>query len=127
MSNPNRLVTILQLFDNGRPVWTVEQIAKALRLSTSTSYRNVRELVHFAERVALGLAGDLPAASAREDAATLSLPERLGAIEANLIREALEANRGDVKATLEALGIPRKTFYDKLSRYGITRAAYDNG
>ena len=88
---------------------------------------NVRELVHFAERVALGLAGDLPAASAREDAATLSLPERLGAIEANLIREALEANRGDVKATLEALGIPRKTFYDKLSRYGITRAAYDNG
>ncbi|MDX3806340.1 sigma-54-dependent transcriptional regulator [Bosea thiooxidans] len=88
---------------------------------------NVRELVHFAERVALGLAGDLPAAATGEDAAALSLPERLGAIEANLIREALEAHRGDVKATLEALRIPRKTFYDKLARYGITRAAYEGG
>lgn len=86
---------------------------------------NVRELVHFAERVVLGLAGDLPAEPIRGDAAALSLPERLGAIEANLIREALEASRGDVKATLEALRIPRKTFYDKLARYGITRAAYE--
>ncbi len=87
---------------------------------------NVRELVHFAERVALGLAGDLPITAAHEDAGALSLPERLNAIEANLIREALEAHRGDVRATLEALGIPRKTFYDKLARYGITRAAYES-
>ncbi|GAU81280.1 sigma-54 dependent transcriptional regulator [Bosea sp. BIWAKO-01] len=85
---------------------------------------NVRELVHFAERVALGLSGDLPAVQAREDVAPSSLPERLTAIEANLIREALEANRGDVRATLEMLGIPRKTFYDKLARHGIDRAAY---
>ena len=45
MSNPNRLISILQLFDNGHAVRTVEQIAKVLRLSTSTCYRNVRELV----------------------------------------------------------------------------------
>lgn len=85
---------------------------------------NVRELVHFAERVALGLSSDLPAQSARPDAPVASLPDRLNAIEANLIREALEANRGDVRATLEMLGIPRKTFYDKLTRHGIDRAAY---
>lgn len=85
---------------------------------------NVRELVHFAERVALGVAGDVPAAQIREDLAAASLPERLNAIEANLIREALEASRGDVRATLETLGIPRKTFYDKLARHGIDRAAY---
>lgn len=85
---------------------------------------NVRELVHFAERVALGLSGDLPPHSARLDAPVASLPDRLNAIEANLIREALEANRGDVRATLEMLGIPRKTFYDKLTRHGIDRAAY---
>ena len=66
----------------------------------------------------------MPAAQAREDAVPSSLPERLTAIEANLIREALEANRGDVGATLEMLGIPRKTFYDKLARHGIDRAAY---
>ena len=57
-------------------------------------------------------------------AVVASLPDRLNAIEANLIREALEANRGDVRATLEMLGIPRKTFYDKLTRHGIDRAAY---
>ena len=85
---------------------------------------NVRELVHFAERVALGVAGDAATAQVREDLAAASLPERLNAIEANLIREALEASRGDVRATLEALGIPRKTFYDKLARHGIDRAAY---
>jgi two-component system C4-dicarboxylate transport response regulator DctD len=85
---------------------------------------NVRELVHFAERVALGVAGDVPMAQVRDDLAAASLPERLNAIEANLIREALEVSRGDVRATLEALGIPRKTFYDKLARHGIDRAAY---
>ncbi len=32
-----------------------------------------------------------------------------------------------MKATLEALRIPRKTFHDKLARYGITRATYEAG
>ncbi|MQT12943.1 sigma-54-dependent transcriptional regulator [Segnochrobactrum spirostomi] len=86
---------------------------------------NVRELVHFAERVALGLPETRPAARPAGGAEPQSLPERLGIIEANMIREALEAHRGDVRATLEALGIPRKTFYDKLARYGIERAAYE--
>ncbi|MNU09594.1 C4-dicarboxylate transport transcriptional regulatory protein DctD [compost metagenome] len=44
--------------------------------------------------------------------------------EAQLIRDALAAHRGDIKATLEALGIPRKTFYDKLQRHGIDRQQY---
>lgn len=86
---------------------------------------NVRELVHFAERVALGLAEPARPLAAAPGDAPLSLPERLAAIEANLIREALEAHQGDVRATLQTLGIPRKTFYDKLTRYGIERAAYE--
>lgn len=86
---------------------------------------NVRELVHFAERVVLGLSGDVPlAARPQNDADQLSLPERLNAVEAMLIREALQTCRGDVRAALETLGIPRKTFYDKLARHGIDRAAY---
>ncbi|WGD29831.1 sigma-54 dependent transcriptional regulator [Ancylobacter sp. WKF20] len=87
---------------------------------------NVRELVHFAERVALGLDEATPPASAATGRPGQSLPERLGTIEANLIREALERHGGDVRATIEALGIPRKTFYDKLARYGIARAAYES-
>lgn len=86
---------------------------------------NVRELLHFAERVALGLPEPTPAQASVSGRAPANLPERLGTIEANLIREALEMHGGDVRATLQALGIPRKTFYDKLARYGIERAAYE--
>ena len=86
---------------------------------------NVRELAHFAERLALGL-GDViaPPATLRIDSGHASLPGPLQQYEADLIREALLANAGDVRSTLETLGIPRKTFYDKLQRHGIDRAQY---
>ncbi len=84
---------------------------------------NVRELSHFAERVALGL-GDLDGARISHLADTISLPEAMERHEAKLIREALSTNNGDVRSTVEALGIPRKTFYDKLQRHGIDRADY---
>jgi two-component system C4-dicarboxylate transport response regulator DctD len=88
---------------------------------------NVRELSHFAERFVLGLA-DEGVRSAVSDAATsLSLPERLNKHEAEIIRETLSSNGGDVRLTIEALGIPRKTFYDKLQRHGIERAAFGLG
>jgi DNA-binding IclR family transcriptional regulator len=45
MSSPTRLILILQLFERDRPVWTVEQITRALGLSASTVYRHVRNLV----------------------------------------------------------------------------------
>jgi two-component system C4-dicarboxylate transport response regulator DctD len=84
---------------------------------------NVRELSHFAERVVLGLEGG------RENSvslppATATLPEKLEQYEAEIIREALAVNDGDVRRTIEALGIPRKTFYDKLQRHGITRTRF---
>ncbi|MGO8048484.1 helix-turn-helix domain-containing protein, partial [Rhizobium johnstonii] len=44
--------------------------------------------------------------------------------EAEIIRDALSANDGDVRRTIEALGIQRKTFYDKLQRHGINRGGY---
>ncbi|RKK05698.1 response regulator [Pseudoroseomonas wenyumeiae] len=83
---------------------------------------NVRELSHFAERFALGLEAVEDAAPPENGAGTL--PERMERFEAMLIREALENNGGDVRATLAALGIPRKTFYDKLARHGIDRAQF---
>ncbi|MBS7545042.1 sigma-54-dependent transcriptional regulator [Ancylobacter oerskovii] len=81
---------------------------------------NVRELAHYAERFALGLIAE-PAATAIEGA---SLPERVDAFEAAQIREALAACRGDIQATLRALGIPRKTLYDKLKRHGIDQSRF---
>lgn len=85
---------------------------------------NVRELAHFAERVVLGVLNMPESGIAQQPHPVLSLPERMESLEAQLIRDALSANQGDVKATLETLGIPRKTFYDKLQRHGIDRQKY---
>ena len=85
---------------------------------------NVRELSHFAERVALGVEGPLGQPVVSTEQSGFALPERLERYEAEILKEALRAQRGDVKATIEALGIPRKTFYDKLQRHGINRADY---
>lgn len=87
---------------------------------------NVRELLHFADRVALGLEPEESAASTRASAADEgTLPERVDRYEAMLIRDALEAHADDVRATIEPLGVPRKTFYDKLKRHGIRRGDFE--
>ena len=41
-----------------------------------------------------------------------------------IIRDALRSTRGDVKSCLEILRIPRKTFYDKVTRHGIDLDAF---
>jgi len=81
---------------------------------------NVRELSHFAERFVLGLEIDRPMADAPGG---LSLPDRLARTEAEILRETIERNGGNVAASLADLGIPRKTFYDKLKRHGLTTGA----
>ncbi len=40
-----RILSILQLFEHDRPVWTVDEIGRELKLSSSTAYRSVRALV----------------------------------------------------------------------------------
>ncbi|RWF23247.1 MAG: Fis family transcriptional regulator, partial [Mesorhizobium sp.] len=87
---------------------------------------NVRELAHFAERFVLGLEemGESSSVASGEIDANLPLPERLERYEAEIIRETLGRNDGDVRRTIEALGIPRKTFYDKLQRHGIVRSDF---
>ncbi len=88
---------------------------------------NVRELSHFAERFVLGveqIAGSARITKAGDPDETLPLPDRLDRYEASIIREALDANDGDVRRTIAELGIPRKTFYDKLQRHGIVRADF---
>jgi len=82
---------------------------------------NVRELAHYAERQVLGV--PQPEA-ARADDSPGTLPQRVERYEAQLIRQALMRHGGDVRATIEALGIPRKTFYDKLQRHAIDRSEY---
>ncbi|WP_174718536.1 sigma-54-dependent transcriptional regulator [Azospirillum humicireducens] len=79
---------------------------------------NVRELRNAADRFVLGLEEVAPAAPAPS---TLSLAEQVDLFEKGLIQSELARQRGSVKAAIEALNIPRKTFYDKLKRYGLSR------
>lgn len=81
---------------------------------------NVRELKNFAYSIALGIEEK----NNKSLTTNLSLPEHVERFEANTIRAALEQVQGDVREALELLGIPRKTFYDKLSRHDIDIKTY---
>jgi two-component system C4-dicarboxylate transport response regulator DctD len=76
---------------------------------------NVRELQHYAENVALLMTGE----EASPAPVQASLQRRVDVYEAQLICDALSAHAGDVRQTIAALSIPRKTFYDKLKRHQI--------
>jgi two-component system C4-dicarboxylate transport response regulator DctD len=78
---------------------------------------NARELKTFAIRFALGLVDAPEAESSPEDA--LSLADRTRLYEESLIRDTLIRCNGDVSTAVAELQLPRKTFYDKLTRHGI--------
>ncbi|WP_226621211.1 sigma-54-dependent transcriptional regulator [Alloyangia pacifica] len=79
---------------------------------------NTRALMSAAMRFALGLGES-------EDAgAGLGLTERLAQVERSLLVEALKRTGGQASAAAQALKLPRKTFYDKLAKYGIRAEDY---
>jgi DNA-binding IclR family transcriptional regulator len=45
MSRSSRLIAVLQLFESSRAVWTADAVSRALKISASTAYRLVRDLV----------------------------------------------------------------------------------
>ena len=78
-----------------------------------------------AERFVLGLGAAHRRAqercSQRKAPRPRSLPEQLDAIESLLIRNALAESHGNIQATADALGIPRRTLNEKMRRYGLER------
>ena len=86
---------------------------------------NVRELRSYAANVALGLgeseAARRPNISAEDQP---GLKDAIAAFEADMVRATLDRNGGDIAATIGALKLPRKTFYDKLTRYAINPNDY---
>lgn len=87
---------------------------------------NVRELRNVAERfVLLGKAIELKGSSAHPDFShDLGLAEKVAFYEQAVIEDALRQTSGSVKDSLELLKLPRKTFYDKMSKYGLERRHY---
>ncbi|NIQ02004.1 MAG: Fis family transcriptional regulator, partial [Nitrospinaceae bacterium] len=95
---------------------------------------NVREVKNAAERFVLGYG---------EDALTLhpfsddplfqpsssggkNLVEQIQAYEKSIIVQELARTRGNVKAAYTTLGLPRKTFYDKMRKYSLKRKDFQN-
>ena len=82
---------------------------------------NVRELRNAAERFALGL--DLELGPQESGAASRgdSLAAQMARHEKSLIAAAIAANQGSLKATYEALGLSRKSLYEKMQKHGLSR------
>ena len=74
---------------------------------------NARALMSEAMRFALGLAED------KVQDTSLGLAEQLAQVEQSLLEQALRRAEGKVVDAARSLKLPRKTFYDKLTRYGI--------
>jgi two-component system C4-dicarboxylate transport response regulator DctD len=102
----------------GRDDFTLDTTASH-RLKSHDWPGNVRELRNFAFEAVLGL--DTVTDAAPEDR---DLPTRVAHYEATLIEDALRRHAGRVPAAIGQLGIPRKTFYDKVTRHGIDLAAF---
>jgi len=91
--------------------------ATVAALQTAAWPGNVRELKAEAERHVLGYPQVAPPPGGDDG----SLPARLAAYEAQLIREALAQAGGSVAEAAAALGIPRRTLAEKMARHGLRR------
>lgn len=56
----------------------------------------------------------------------LSLTAQVAQFEAEVIRNALRDNEGNIKATMAALDIPRRTLNQKMIKYGLDRKNFKN-
>lgn len=74
---------------------------------------NARALMSEAMRLVMGV-NEQPRADA-----SLGLAEQMAQVEQSLLRTALRRAGGSASDAAQALKLPRKTFYDKLARYGI--------
>ncbi|MWD29784.1 response regulator [Aquicoccus sp. SCR17] len=79
---------------------------------------NARSIMSSAMRFVLGM----PEGASRS--AELGLAEQMAQVERSLLIAALGRQNGRAAAAAEALKLPRKTFYDKLARYGIRPEDY---
>ncbi|NIZ14641.1 sigma-54 dependent transcriptional regulator, partial [Phaeobacter sp. HF9A] len=79
---------------------------------------NARSLMSAAMRFVLGMPEEV------SEAANLGLAEQMAQVERSLLIAALGRQNGKAAAAAEALKLPRKTFYDKLARYGIRPEDY---
>ena len=74
---------------------------------------NLPELRNFAHSFALGL--NMPT----DKHAELTLADQMDSFEKMILSDTLKRKNGKAVEAAEALGLPRKTFYDKLAKHNI--------
>ncbi len=89
---------------------------------------NVRELRNLAERfVIMGEESAFHLGNTdfqQETQGRLTLPEKVEWFERTVIEDALGRCQGNIKQAMVELGLPRKTLYDKLKKYGLSRSMF---
>ena len=88
---------------------------------------NVRELRNVAERHVLlgdGCALNIDEQSGLAPCPPMTLPQHVEAFEKSLIEQALDNCNGVIQETMQQLGLPRKTLYDKMQKYGLDKNQY---
>ena len=90
---------------------------------------NVRELRNIAERYVLlgeSLGYDLQKLihDSHDGQSAITLPQQVECFEKSIIEQELLQQKGNLKKTMEALGLPRKTLYDKMQKYGLDKSNY---
>ncbi|SBS27608.1 C4-dicarboxylate transport transcriptional regulatory protein DctD [Marinomonas spartinae] len=103
----------------------------AARMHSLLSYDwpgNVRELRNLAERyVLMGEAGSFEFDQIiinENNPGVMTLPEQMERFEKTLLEQELLRQKGSIKDTMDALGLPRKTLYDKMRKYGLDKDIY---
>lgn len=82
---------------------------------------NARSLMSAAMRFVLGMPEEV------SGAADLGLAEQMARVERSLLVAALGRQNGRASEAAKALKLPRKTFYDKLAKYGIRPEDFRRG
>ncbi len=88
---------------------------------------NVRELRNIAERHVLlgdGCALNIDERSDFKACPPMTLPQHVEAFEKSLIAQALDNCHCVIQDTMQQLGLPRKTLYDKMQKYGLDKDQY---
>lgn len=83
---------------------------------------NARALMNEAMRFAMGI--DTGGSAGEDSGDGPGLAEQLAQVERTLLIEALKRYQGHATEAAKSLKLPRKTFYDKLAKYGIRADEY---
>lgn len=89
-------------------------------LMTHTWRGNLHELRSYARNHVLGLYEEVEGTKVATATSSGPLRDRLSAFERAILEDALRQTGGDIRQALRQLGLPRKTFYDKLAKHGLS-------